>query len=94
MRKKDAIILYYFAGLLTMIMFLIVCLIFTPQDPDDPHLYNETNAFIANLYTFRFLLMVILLSLAASLCVKVFRDYKINYMFIMELDPHYKVTHI
>ena len=32
--------------------------------------------------------------LAAALCMKVFITYKINYMFIMELDPHKKLTHI
>jgi hypothetical protein len=94
MRRKDAIILNYFAGMLTMISILIGCLVFIPQDAGDHHIYDEVTAFLANLYTFRFILMVIALPLAASLCVKVFKDYKINYMFIMELDPHYKVTHI
>ena len=42
MRKKDAVILYYLAGLLTMIGFLIVCLAIIPQDPEDPHFYDET----------------------------------------------------
>ena len=94
MRNKDAVILSYFAGLLTMIGFLIVCLIIIPQNADDPHYYDEIKHILANLFTFRFLLMIIAMILAASFCVKIFRDHKINYMFIMELDPHYKVTHI
>jgi len=94
MRNKDAVILSYFAGLLTMIGILIVCAIIIPQDPDGPHNYDDINSILANLYAFRFLLMIIAMILAASFCVKIFRDYKINYMFIMELDPHYKVTHI
>jgi hypothetical protein len=94
MRNKDAVILNYFAGLLTMIGFLIVCLIIIPQDADDPYYYNELKSILANLCAFRFLFMIIAMILAASFCVKIFRDHKINYMFIMELDPHYKVTHI
>jgi hypothetical protein len=94
MRNKDAVILNYLAGLLTMIGFLIMCLIIIPQDANDIHLYDELKSTLANLYSFRFLLMIVAMILSASFCVKIFRDYKINYMFIMELDPHYKVTHI
>lgn len=94
LRKKDAVLLTYFAGLLTMIAFILIVLIIIPQDGDHTHKYNETDAILANLYTFRFLLMVVFLILASTFCVKIFRDYKINYMFIMELDPHYKLTHI
>ena len=46
------------------------------------------------MYTFRFVLMLILTTLAASYCIKIFLRYKINYIFIMDLDPHKKITHI
>ena len=41
MRKKDAVLLNFFAGLLTMIGLLIVFIILTPQDNDDVHKFNE-----------------------------------------------------
>lgn len=47
------------------------------------------------MYAFRFLFMlVIFMPLAAALCVRIFRGFKINYIFTLELDPHYRVTHI
>jgi len=87
MRRKDAIILTYFAGLITMIFVLSIFLIIIPEDGG--YLPKETSLdeIIANLYTFRFLFMLIFMTLSASFCVKTFRDFKINYMFIMELDP-------
>jgi hypothetical protein len=87
MRRKDAIILTYFAGLITMIFVLSIFLIIIPEDGG--YLPKETSLdeIFANLYTFRFLFMLIFMTLSASFCVKTFRDFKINYMFIMELDP-------
>jgi|LauGreDrversion4_2_1035121.scaffolds.fasta_scaffold219052_4 hypothetical protein len=87
MRRKDAIILTYFAGLITMIFVLSIFLIIIPEDGG--YLPKETSLdeIFANLYTFRFLIMLIFMTLSASFCVKTFRDFKINYMFIMELDP-------
>jgi hypothetical protein len=38
--------------------------------------------------------MLIFMTFSASFCIKIFRDYKINYLFVMELDPNYKMTHI
>ena len=87
MRRKDAIILTYFCGLITMIFVLSIFLIIIPEDGG--YLPRETSLdeIFANFYTFRFLFMLIFMTLSASFCVKIFRDFKINYMFIMELDP-------
>lgn len=48
----------------------------------------------ANLPTFRFVFMVIFVLASTGFCIKVFKVYKVNYLFIFELDPHYKMTHI
>ena len=55
MRRKDAIILTYFAGLITMIFVLSIFLIIIPEDGG--YLPKETSLdeIFANLYTFRFL---------------------------------------
>jgi len=89
MRRKDAMILTFFAGLLTMILILSTFLIIIPEDGHTFHREGAMKEILASLYTFRFLFMLIFMTLSASLCIKIFRDYKINYMFIMELDPHY-----
>jgi len=96
MRRKDALILTYFAGLITMIFVLSIFLIIIPEDKDGSKFPRENalTEVLASLYTFRFLFMLIFMTLSASFCVKTFRDYKINYMFIMELDPHFKMTHV
>lgn len=39
------------------------------------------------------LFWVFLVVLGTAFCVSVFRKYKINYQFIFELDPDYRITH-
>jgi len=39
------------------------------------------------MYTFRFLLALIFLITATGVVVKVLRNIRVNYMFILELDP-------
>jgi hypothetical protein len=46
------------------------------------------------MYTFRFLFSLIFIVAGAGVVVKVLRSIKVNYMFIFELDPQYKITHI
>ena len=87
-------ILTYFGGLLTMIFFLSLFLILIPEDGSIFERKDALEEILASLYTFRFLFMLIFMTLSASFCIKIFRDYKINYLFVMELDPHYKMTHI
>jgi hypothetical protein len=94
MRNKDAVILTFCAGLLTMIFILTFFLLIIPVDGHTFRREDALNQILASLYTFRFLFMMIFMTLSASLCLKIFRDYKINYIFIMGLDPHYKITHV
>lgn len=44
--------------------------------------------------TFRFLLMILFTVASAGVAIKVLRRYKVNYIFIFQLDPHYKVTYL
>lgn len=44
--------------------------------------------------TFRFFLMVIFTVAYAGIGIKILRRYKVNYIFIFELDPNYKVTYL
>jgi len=43
---------------------------------------------------FRFCFVLAFLVLGAAAVIKVFKTYKVNYIFIFEFDPHYKVTHV
>lgn len=77
-----------------IMLLLLVMLIIPAENGNEFHRQDAWSEILASLYTFRFLFMLILGLLSASFCIKVFTDYKINYVFIMELNPNYKVTHI
>jgi hypothetical protein len=95
LRRKDAVLLTFFSGLLTMIILLLLVMLAIPaENGKEFHRHHAWNEIFASLYTFRFLFMLILGLLSASFCIKIFTDYKINYVFIMELNPNYKITHI
>ena len=87
-------ILAYFAGFLTMIFILSLFLIIIPENGQTFSRAKALEEILASLYTFRFLFMLIFMTLSASLCVKIFQKYKINYLIVMELDPNFKMTHI
>ena len=55
---------------------------------------NTGQDLISSMYTFRFLFALIFLTAATGVVVKVLQKIKVNYMFIFELDPQYKITHI
>lgn len=93
-RKKDAMLIAYFVGLLTMITFAFMVLIFMPQSDS---MFDRPGAAIeiyANFYVFRFLLMILCTILSTTYAIKILRSYKVNYPFIFDLDPHYKVTYM
>lgn len=55
---------------------------------------SSTFELMSSMYTFRFLFMMIFAVAASGVVIKVLKSTKINYMFIFELDPEYKVTHV
>ena len=52
------------------------------------------SSFDENLPTFRFAFMIILGLGLTGINITVLKSYKINYPFIFELDPAYKITNI
>ena len=74
-----------------MIMVTLIVVSFAPFERD-PAL-SKTEIF-STMYTFRFLLMVLFTVASAGIAIKVLRQYKVNYIFIFDLDPHYKVTYL
>jgi len=91
MRKKDASLMSYFGGLLTMIMFTLIVVTVAPYERDPIESKREI---FASMSTFRFLLMVLFTVASAGVAIQVLRRYKVNYIFIFELDPNYKVTYL
>jgi len=78
-----------------MIFFALLVVIFVPEDTGDnfnrPHAVEEI---FASMYTFRFLLMILFTVASAGFAIKFLREHKVNYIFIFELDPNYKVTYM
>src|SRR5690606_5988771 len=94
-RKKDAILISFFCGLLVMIGFVTTILLVVPES--EAHLFDRPHAvqhIYSTFYTFRFLFMLLFTLFSTSIVIGILKKYKINYLFIFELDPHYKVTSI
>ena len=93
MRRKDSNLLYFFAGtLLSISMFTLFAVIMPTTDPNGVLLDIEELIFAMPVFRF-FLVLIFGLGLI-SLDVYILRKYRVNYMFIFGLDPHYKVTHV
>jgi hypothetical protein len=95
MRRKDAVLLSFFAGTLLITLLVTIGAIIMPADTEEEsEKILDWEKVILTLPVFRFFFMIILLLCLTSLCIFILRKYRVNYLFIFELDPHYKVTHI
>jgi len=93
MRRKDVALLSFFAGTLfiTIVISFFVILL-PPEDPTKNALDWEEIILTLPVLRFCFILIVALFFIATD--VMILRKYRVNYLFIFELDPHYKVTHV
>lgn len=83
----------FFSGLLLMIGFVTLILLVVPGPSS--YIFDEPEAdeeIYASFYTFRFLFMIIFTLISTGTVISILKAYKINYLFIFELDPHYKIT--
>lgn len=94
-RKKDAVMIAFFCGLLSMIVLVTIILLCLPES--DTKIFDRDNALIklfSVFYTYRFLLMLLFTLLSTGVVINILKKYKVNYLFIFELDPNYKITPI
>lgn len=91
MRRKDALLISFFCGTITIIIFMFLALLCIPDSTLDHHINGEINdsamELFSQMYTFRFLFMLIFILAASGFVIRIIKDYKINYMYIFELDP-------
>ena len=92
-RRKDAILLAFFSGTLFITTLVTLGAIIIPAD-DPTRSIIDWEEIILTLPLFRFVLMIFLALLLISVDIMILRRFRVNYLFIFELDPHYKVTHI
>ena len=93
LKKKDAAILSYFSGLLSVLLPIILYWVFTTTDLDN-RVSTENDCWSASLPIFRGAFMAIVLLGGAGLCMHLFRLFEINYIYIFEFDPYYKINHV
>jgi hypothetical protein len=92
MRRKDALLLSFFSGTLLITFLVLLGAIFIPTEGKDKLL--DWEEIVVTLPIFRFIFMVILLITFVAVDVYILRKFRINYLFIFELDPNYKITHV
>ncbi len=87
MRRKDALLISFFCGCISMIVLMIVALLSIPDHilQSDPG--TTAQLIFSSIHTFRFFFMIIFILGAAGLAVKILKTYRINYMYIFEFDP-------
>jgi hypothetical protein len=72
-------------------MFLIIVFLMAIPASEGGYLLNKIYAIFPS---FRFSFMIIFVIVATAFAIKIFKTYKVNYLFIFELDPNYKLTHV
>jgi len=93
MRRKDALVIAFFCGAITIIVFMIITLLSIPDSALEKQLKKTEDELLSSMPTFRFLFMLIFILASSGVIVRYLRLYHINYMYIFELDPMYKITH-
>lgn len=66
----------------------------TVLDKKGTKMNSSVSELFSSMYTFRFLFMMIFTVASTGVAIKVLKNVKVNYMFIFELDPQYKITHV
>lgn len=88
MRKKDSVLIAFFCGSISIIVIILIAILAIPNHLIEKHsMFRSDSDIISSMHTFRFLFMLIFILVAAGFVIKLLRRYKINYMYIFELDP-------
>jgi hypothetical protein len=91
MRKVDAAMLSYWGGVLTVIVPLVV---FFAVAKSSTSAFSNFFCWLSAFPVFRLAFMLSFLIGGAAASLQMFRKYQVNYIYIFELDPNHKVTHV
>lgn len=86
MRVENTISVFCF-GAVAMLSFCSILLLAFPSSDDDHH----ADKFYTVLPIFRITFYWVFILLGTSLCLRLYRQFKVNYMFMFEMDPHFNV---
>ena len=90
MRSRDIGLMSFFAGTILILLFELIFSMQVPLNHEDV----RWDLFEGSFPSFRCALMLNLFLFLLGLDIYILRAYRINYPFIFELDPQYKITHI
>jgi hypothetical protein len=88
MRRSDLAYMMFFGGASLVMLLFGVFFLFIPDMNGD---YDD-GVIVASLQILRLSFVVIFILIAAGVDSKVFNAYKINYLFIFEIDQHTKMN--
>ena len=88
MRRSDLAYMMFFGGASLVMLLFGVFFLFIPDENGD----YEDGAIVASLQILRLSFVVIFILLAAGAASKIFNSFKINYLFIFEIDQHKKMN--
>ena len=92
MRRRDNSQVNFFCGASVILAIFAIFFMLLPPE----HEYNRDRDYDSMTNTVRIIRMTMILNFiifGSAFCIKVFLEYRINYLYIFELDPHRKVTH-
>ena len=81
----------FFAGAIMILVFIIILLLCTEGVADATF---RALKLYANFPAFRFTFVIVFILAATGIDIMILKKYKVNYLFIFELDPNYKITHV
>lgn len=90
-------LLSFFSGTLLITLLVTIATILIPNEnykPAEGGLYFDWDEMILTVPVYRFVFMLIFALVLISVDVYILRKYRVNYMFIFDLDPNYKITHV
>jgi uncharacterized membrane protein len=88
-RPKDLIGISFFGGMSLLLILIGVFFGLTPSSSDTPIQLKDSALSVLKL-TF----MIVYIVFGAALCTQIFTMHGINYLFILEIDPSHKMTHL
>ena len=87
-RQKDLIIVTLFGGASFVMSAFAFYFTFIPSEDERKNLEMMGDV----MPTYRFMIFCIYLVFAAGLCSQIYTKFEINYLYIFQIDPHFKMS--
>ena len=93
MRRNDLLLIALFGGMILMLLPLAIFLLLIPPQMRPGDTTDNWEQLSSGIEIYYFGLLIVFIIAATGFAVQVFRKYGVNYMFIFEIDQHYKLIH-